>query len=203
MEIISFVLSYLLGSIPFALIIGQIFYRVDLREYGSRNLGATNAARVLGVKAGIAVAVGDIVKGILAASLPYWFQIELNPLLAGAPAILGHCFPIFAGFRGGKAAATTAGVLLFANPLLCLTGFLTFAGTIFVFKYVALGSLFAGVALFIHSLIKGDAVSTIMTGLLIPLLLYVHRSNIKNLINGTEPKYDDQKVKEDRIQPGL
>lgn len=173
---------------------------MDLREHGSRNLGATNAARVLGAKAGIGVAVGDIAKGALAALLPYWFQLDLSPLLVGVPAIFGHCFPVFAGFRGGKAAATTAGVFLFANPLLCLSGFLTFAATILIFRYVALGTIFAGFALFLHSLIIGDPAAMIVTGLLALLLLYVHRSNIKNLLDGTEPKYNDPRVKADRIQ---
>ena len=189
-----FIISYLLGSIPFALIIGKSFYGVDLREYGSRNLGATNAARVLGIKAGIGVAFGDIGKGIVAASLPYWFQLDVSPLLVG-------CFPIFAGFRGGKAAATTAGVFLFAKPLICLTGFLTFAATILIFRYVALGTIFAGFTMFIHAVMSSDLSAIIITSLLVPLLIYVHRSNIKNLMDGTEPKYYDEAIKNDRIQP--
>lgn len=201
LQVFVFLLSYLLGSIPFALIIGKSFYGVDLREHGSFNLGATNAARVLGVKSGIAVALGDIGKGMLAALLPYCFHLGLNPLIVGIPAILGHCFPVFAGFRGGKAAATTAGVFLVANPMLFLTGLLTFVATIIILGYVALGTIFAGFGLFIHSMISGDHISIVITGLLALLLLYVHRSNIKNLLDGTEPRYYDERLKEDRIQP--
>lgn len=200
-EILVFLLSYLLGSIPFALIIGKYFYGVDVREYGSRNLGASNTARVLGVRAGLAVAAGDVAKGCLAASLPYWFQLDVDPLLVGALAIVGHCFPVFAGFRGGKAAATTAGVFLLVNPPLFLTGFLTFVLTIVIFKYIALGTLLAGFALFIHAWIAGDPIYIVITGLLAVFFIYLHRSNIKNFIDGTELKVNDKRLKNDRITP--
>lgn len=201
MEIIVFILSYLLGSIPFALIIGKAFYGVDVREHGSYNLGASNTARVLGIKAGLGVLFGDVAKGSLAASLPYLFQLSVNPLSVGALAIVGHCFPVFARFRGGKAAATTAGVFLFVNPLLFLTGFITFVLAILLFGYVALGTIFAGFALFIHSLVIGDTLYITITGLLALLLIYVHRSNIQNLKNGTEPRYGDERLKDDRLFP--
>ncbi|MFS8579222.1 MAG: glycerol-3-phosphate 1-O-acyltransferase PlsY [Novibacillus thermophilus] len=191
----------MLGSIPFALIIGKAFYGVDVRKYGSGNLGATNVARVLGVKAGLSVAAGDVGKGSLAAFLPHWFGLDLDPLLVGSLAIVGHCFPLFAGFRGGKAAATTAGVLVVANLPLFLTGFLTFTLSIAVFKYVALGTMLGGLALFVYACLAGDGVYMVLTGMLFLLLIYLHRSNIRNFLNGTEMKVTDKRLRRDRLPP--
>jgi len=96
--ILVLILAYLLGSIPSGLIIGKVFYKTDIREHGSGNLGGTNTFRTLGVKAGLAVTLADILKGTLAASLPVLFSIDINPLLAGVVAVVGHTYPIFAGF---------------------------------------------------------------------------------------------------------
>ena len=115
-ELIIVILSYLLGSIPFALIIGKIGYRVDVREHGSGNLGTTNTFRVLGKKAGILVLLGDMGKGFIAALLPLLFGSEMSLLLAGIPAVVGHSYPIFAKFKGGKSVATSGGVLLASFP---------------------------------------------------------------------------------------
>ncbi|PTY81108.1 glycerol-3-phosphate 1-O-acyltransferase PlsY, partial [Heyndrickxia sporothermodurans] len=108
------ILAYLLGSIPSGLIVGKLFYGIDIRQHGSGNLGATNSFRTLGVKAGTVVIVADILKGTLATLLPKFFGVDesIHPLLIGLVAVIGHMFPIFAGFRGGKAVATSAGVLL-------------------------------------------------------------------------------------------
>ena len=115
----------MLGSIPSGLIVGKVFYKTDIRQHGSGNLGGTNTFRTLGVKAGLAVTLADILKGTLAASLPVIFGMDdINPLLAGVFAVIGHTYPIFAGFRGGKAVATSGGVLLFCAPLMFLTIFL-------------------------------------------------------------------------------
>ena len=114
---IIFILAYLLGSIPSGLIVGKVFYNTDIREHGSGNLGGTNTFRVLGVKAGLIVTIADILKGTLSASLPFLFSQfttipDIHPLLVGVFAVIGHMYPIFAGFRGGKAVATSAGVIL-------------------------------------------------------------------------------------------
>src|SRR5690625_353522 len=106
-------IAYLLGSIPTGLIVGKIGFKKDIRNYGSGNLGATNTFRVLGIKAGIIVTLGDILKGTLAAVLPILFGAEdVYPLAVGIFAVIGHMFPIFAKFKGGKAVATSAGVIL-------------------------------------------------------------------------------------------
>ena len=106
------VMGYLLGSIPFALVIGKVFYQTDIRNYGSKNLGGGNAGRVLGKKAGLAVMTLDILKVTLAVFIAYCLQGgEAAMVLAGLAAATGHCFPLFAHFKGGKAVATMYGFL--------------------------------------------------------------------------------------------
>ena len=105
---ILFLAAYLLGSIPFALVVGKLGYGIDIRQHGSGNLGGTNTFRTLGKKAGFIVTFADILKGTLAASLPVIFDVDIHPLWFGLVAVIGHVYPIFAGFRGGKAVATSA-----------------------------------------------------------------------------------------------
>ena len=120
-EISVLVLAYLLGSIPSGLWIGKIFFHINLREHGSGNTGTTNTFRILGKKAGIIVFAIDFLKGTLAVLLPTFFGIQgISPMVFGLLAVLGHTFPIFAGFKGGKAVATSAGVLLGFSPILLL-----------------------------------------------------------------------------------
>src|SRR5690625_3016730 len=128
--IIFFIIAYLLGSIPSALIVGKVGYKKDIREHGSGNLGATNAFRVLGKKAGIIVTLSDILKGTIATLIPlivgYYYDIEVSRLLVGVFAVLGHTYPIFAKFKGGKAVATSGGIILGVNPILFLAILITF-----------------------------------------------------------------------------
>jgi acyl phosphate:glycerol-3-phosphate acyltransferase len=181
--------AYLLGSIPSGLIIGKVFYKTDIREHGSGNLGGTNTFRTLGVKAGLAVTVADILKGTLAASLPVLFGLDdVNPLLAGVFAVIGHTYPIFAGFRGGKAVATSGGVLLFCAPLMFLTIFVVFFASLYLTKYVSLSSMLAGICAVIYAAIDGDIPLLIAVTLLASFVIYRHRSNIKRIMNKTEPK---------------
>ena len=116
-EISVLILAYLLGSIPSGLWIGKIFFHINLREHGSGNTGTTNTFRILGKKAGIIVFAIDFLKGTLAVLLPTFFGIQgISPMVFGLLAVLGHTFPVFAGFKGGKAVATSAGVLLGFSP---------------------------------------------------------------------------------------
>ncbi|MEH7246058.1 glycerol-3-phosphate 1-O-acyltransferase PlsY [Neobacillus niacini] len=186
--ILVLVAAYLLGSIPSGLIIGKVFYKTDIRQHGSGNLGGTNTFRTLGVKAGIAVTLADILKGTLAASLPVIFGLDINPLLAGVLAVIGHTYPIFAGFRGGKAVATSGGVLLFCAPLMFLTIFLVFFASLYVTKYVSLSSMFAGICAVIYAAIDGDIPLLIAVTLLASFVIYRHRANINRIMNKTEPK---------------
>lgn len=188
LNILTLFLSYLIGSISFALVIGKLFYKTDIRGYGSGNLGATNVYRVLGKKAGLIVAIADLLKGTFACLLPQIFNSAVNPIICGLLAILGHVFPVFAGFKGGKAVATATGVLLFLTPFGALTGFVVFLLTLILSKYVSLSSMLAGIAIFIYSLIFEDKVIIALSLFISVLVIILHRQNIKRLIRGTENK---------------
>jgi glycerol-3-phosphate acyltransferase PlsY len=183
------IVAYLLGSIPSGLVIGKVFYKTDIREHGSGNLGGTNTFRTLGVKAGLAVSLADILKGTLAASLPYLFQLDdINPLLPGVFAVVGHTYPLFAGFRGGKAVATSGGVLLFCAPFMFLTILAVFFIGLYTTKYVSLSSMLAGICAVIYAIVDWDIPLLIAVTLLASFVIYRHRTNIKRIMNKTEPK---------------
>ena len=189
------ILSYLLGSIPSGLWIGKLFFGKDIRQYGSGNLGGTNTFRTLGVKAGFAVTILDVLKGTAATLLPVAFGIsgEFHPLLAGTIAVVGHMFPIFAGFRGGKAVATSGGVVLGYAPFLFLLIFLTFFLALYITKYVSLSSMITAVVALLLSFFtqRGDGVDiplVIVIACLALFIVYRHRANISRIKQGTEPK---------------
>ncbi|MCO4850641.1 MULTISPECIES: glycerol-3-phosphate 1-O-acyltransferase PlsY [Bacillus] len=182
------ILAYLIGSIPSGLIVGKLAKGIDIREHGSGNLGATNAFRTLGVKAGSVVIAGDILKGTLATALPFLMHVDIHPLLAGVFAVLGHVFPIFAKFKGGKAVATSGGVLLFYAPLLFITMVAVFFIFLYLTKFVSLSSMLTGIYTVIYSLFVHDKYLLIVVTLLTIFVIYRHRANIKRIINKTEPK---------------
>lgn len=189
MEYVIFaVIAYLLGSIPSALIVGKIGFKIDIREHGSGNLGATNAFRVLGVKAGSIVTIADILKGTLATILPFLLNIELYQLAIGLFAVVGHTYPIFANFKGGKAVATSAGIILGINPVLFLIMISTFVLTLYLSKYVSLSSMLTGLVTIIVSIFYKDIGLTIVISLLTIFVVFRHLENIKRIRNGTEPK---------------
>ncbi|MBB6447399.1 glycerol-3-phosphate 1-O-acyltransferase PlsY [Bacillus benzoevorans] len=185
---IIFVLAYLIGSIPSGLIIGKKFYGVDIRQHGSGNLGGTNTFRVLGVKAGLVVTSADILKGTLAAALPLLFGTDMDPLIAGIFAVIGHTYPIFAGFRGGKAVATSAGVLLCYAPFMFLITIASFFICLYITKYVSLSSMFGGVVAILYAVIVQDKILIVVVSILTAFVVYRHRANIKRILNKTEPK---------------
>ncbi|MEK3886483.1 glycerol-3-phosphate 1-O-acyltransferase PlsY [Bacillus sp. FSL K6-3431] len=186
------VIAYLLGSIPSGLIVGKLFYGKDIRQHGSGNLGATNTFRTLGMKAGIAVTLTDILKGTFATFLPFIFGMDMviHPLLPGILAVIGHMFPIFAGFRGGKAVATSAGILLGFQPLLFLLVIAVFLISLKISKYVSLSSIIAGIFAFLYSLIFefGEWPLIAVVSALAFFVIYRHRANIQRIKNKTEPK---------------
>ncbi|OCA90701.1 glycerol-3-phosphate acyltransferase [Bacillus sp. FJAT-27225] len=190
-EIILFcLLAYLLGSIPSGLIIGKVFYKTDIRQHGSGNLGGTNTFRTLGKKAGIVVTLADILKGTLATALPTLFGLDIHPLIPGMLAVVGHMYPVFAGFRGGKAVATSGGVLLFYVPLMFLIVLGVFFITLYISKYVSLSSMMGGVAAILYSLVvqPRDVPLIIIVLILTSFVFYRHRANIGRIVNKTEPK---------------
>lgn len=189
MSILLMIIGYLLGSIPFALLVGKIGYGIDIREHGSGNLGGTNTFRVLGVKAGLIVTIADILKGTLAASLPVLFHVDVHPLLTGMFAVFGHTYPVFAQFRGGKAVATSGGVLLFYSPVLFMTMLAVFFLILYISKYVSLSSMLTGVYATTYAFIWTDDIPLrIVVTLLTLFVFYRHRANIKRILNKTEPK---------------
>ncbi|MDT9024253.1 glycerol-3-phosphate 1-O-acyltransferase PlsY [Rossellomorea yichunensis] len=182
------VLAYLLGSIPSGLLIGKTFYGKDIREHGSGNLGGTNTFRTLGVKAGMIVTIMDILKGTVATLLPLLFESDIHMLLAGVFAVIGHMYPVFANFRGGKAVATSAGVLLGYNYILFLILLAVFFICLYATKYVSLSSMIAAVLAFTYSIFTGDIPLIIVVGILTIFVVYRHRANIVRIKNKTEPK---------------
>lgn len=196
MEITLLILvAYLLGSIPSALWVGQLFYKMDIRQHGSGNLGATNTFRILGKKAGIAVTLLDIFKGTAAVwlvALPFFEETNVHPLIPGILAVIGHMYPVFARFKGGKAVATSGGVLLGYNWPVFVLLFITFLIVLKLTKMVSLTSMIvASVGLLysiIHYVRTGDFTLLIMIGLFAIFIFYRHRANITRIKAGTEPK---------------
>ena len=183
-----FIVAYLLGSIPSALVVGKIGYGIDIREHGSGNLGGTNTFRTLGKKAGFIVTIADVLKGTLATALPIMFGLNIHPLWFGLAAVLGHVYPIFAKFRGGKAVATSAGVLLCYAPLTFVVLAVVFFTLLYTTRYVSLSSMIAAIAAVIAAIINGDKIFIVAMCLLAGMVIYRHRANIGRIINKTEPK---------------
>lgn len=205
--LIAFLLAYLLGSIPTAVWVGRYFHGVDVREHGSGNAGATNTIRVLGWKTGIPVLIVDLGKGSLAALLPVFLKLAPPDsalltnlqILTGLTAIIGHIFPVFAGFRGGKGVATVFGVLLAIHPgvtLVCLGVFLII---LILTGIVSVSSISAGIAFPIFLLTIFDTPSIvfkIFSVVVAIALLITHHNNIKRLLKGEEKKLFKKKEKQ-------
>ncbi|MFD1171809.1 glycerol-3-phosphate 1-O-acyltransferase PlsY [Oceanobacillus picturae] len=189
MEYIIFaIVAYLLGSIPTALIVGKLGYNLDIREHGSGNLGATNTFRVLGFKAGSIVIVTDILKGTIATLIPLLFDADVYRLIIGLFAVIGHTYPLFAKFKGGKAVATSGGIILGINPLLFVITISTFLVSLYLSKYVSLSSIITGFVAVIASFLFQDTGLIIVTALLTLFVTYRHKANIKRIKEKTEPK---------------
>lgn len=185
---IIILLAYLIGSIPFALVIGKGFYKTDVRKHGSGNLGATNTFRTLGKKAGIIVLIGDIGKGSLAVCLPLMMNSHLHMLVPGFIAILGHSYPVFAKFKGGKSVATAAGVFLAFSPLAFILGILAFLISLKISKYVSLSSPIGALVAFLASIYVGDVVLIVFAAIIFIFITWKHIKNFKRIKLGTEPK---------------
>lgn len=189
LNVILIIIAYLLGSFPSALVIGKKFYNKDIRQYGSGNLGSTNAFRVLGKKGGTLVFILDILKGGIAILLPMCLHPTLHPLIIAIFALIGHIYPVFANFKGGKAVATSAGIILFYSPILFVTLFIIFVITLKIWKMVSLSStIISIVAVFIVWLGHYDLSAQIMFTLFALLIIIKHIPNYKRILNGTENK---------------
>jgi len=197
----ALILAYLCGSIPTAVWIGQAFYNVDVREYGSGNAGATNTFRVLGKKAGVPVMLLDILKGWTATNLAYFIGVSTTgaygstaytnyALALGIAAVMGHLFPVFAGFRGGKGIATLFGMILAIHLQAALLCVLVFIVVLLITRYVSLGSIMAGFTYPIGvSFVFPSNRSVVIYGMCICVLILVtHQKNIERLLKGKESK---------------
>lgn len=189
---INFILiiaAYLLGSFPSALVIGKTFYQKDIRQYGSGNLGSTNAFRVLGKKGGTVVFILDVLKGGLAVLAAMYLGATIHPLIIAMFALIGHIYPVFAHFKGGKAVATSAGIILFYSPILFITLFIIFVVTLKIWKMVSLSSTIISIAaVFIVWFGNYDLTAQIMFTLFAAMIIIKHIPNYKRILNGTENK---------------
>ena len=188
------VAAYLFGSIPWSLVIGKVFYNTDIREHGSGNLGGTNATRVLGAVPGAFVIVLDILKSFIIVSILSFVDPKLA-VLTGMFTSIGHCFPIFANFKGGKAVATNAGYIISVslfityNPQIqVLIPLAVFLGVILVSKMVSLASIIALTVASIISFFQPDLLVSVGITLLSIFSIYRHKDNIKRIVNGEERK---------------
>lgn len=196
-ELILIVIAYLIGSIPTALIISKRFFGVDIRDYGSGNMGATNTFRVLGNRYGIMVMILDMMKGMAAVMLynflPHYLHNELDRtnfmIGLGLAAVLGHIFPIFAGFRGGKGVATLFGMLLAVQPVIAVSCVGVFLLVLYLTRFVSLSSILAALALPIFVLWiwnEHEIMYRVFALLVAALVLFTHQKNIGRILRGVE-----------------
>ena len=200
-------LACLVGSIPTSYMVSRWGYRVDLRERGSGNLGATNVFRVLGWKAALPVVLVDVGKGFV----PTWFFAGLDPsplwawtLAYGGGAIVGHVFPVWLGFRGGKGVATSAGVLAAVAPVATLAGLVVWLVLVFGTRIVSVGSMAAAVTVaavvWVRPPTEGATVMRAFAPLLALFVLWAHRSNLRRLIRGEENRFGSGSPKATEIE---
>lgn len=199
---IALTTAYLLGAIPFALLIARVAGVGDLRRIGSGNLGATNVWRAAGAPAGVAVFMADIGKGAAAIMAAKFFlehssqslvSFDIVLVVAGLMAVLGHVFPVYLGFRGGKGAATGLGMMAMLLPMPTLVAFIVFAVVAAVWRYISLATIVGTVSLFVAVTVQKfwlaqevDFVYFILTLVLAILIVFTHRRNISRLMSGSE-----------------
>jgi glycerol-3-phosphate acyltransferase PlsY len=187
--------GYLLGSVPFGLILAKLFSQVDPRRMGSKNIGATNIFRTAGKTLGILTLIGDVLKGMA----PIWIatQWDLSDpwiAIAGLSPFLGHIFPIFLGFKGGKGVATAVGIYLVISPIAVVIEFLLFSILVWKWRFISLGSICSATTMpILIAFFRSDSRAYFVLSVFIgALILYRHQSNISRLLQGTENKWKTQ-----------
>ena len=196
--VLIIVLAYLIGSIPTALWIGRSTHGVDVREHGSKNAGATNTFRILGRKCGWIVLTIDVLKGLAASSLPLIFaedysknELLLFQISTSLVCIIGHIFPVFAQFRGGKGVASALGIIIGLNPVSACISVVIFLVVFLVSRYVSLGAIITSITYpFVSFFIvkEESGLMIIFTTLMGLLVVLAHWKNIRRLMNGAESK---------------
>ena len=185
------ILSYFFGAIPSGGWIGKAFKGIDVRDYGSKNSGATNSYRVLGAKLGIAVLIIDVLKGFIPLYIASKFNLKYNDLvILGLVAILAHTFSCFISFKGGKGVATSLGVFLFLAPVITLILLVIFILVVYFTKYISLGSITAAFLLPIFTFFTHrDTYLFTLSVVIAIFVIYRHKTNISRLLSGTENKF--------------
>lgn len=188
--VIVVILSYVIGSVPSGLILGKTFWNVDLRQHGSKNIGATNAWRTLGKLPGFIVFVADLLKGMIGVYLGMLIVgTSTAMIIGGIMAIIGHSLSLFLKFKGGKGVATGLGVLIMLMPSVSAIVFLIWLVIVLISKYVSLASIIAAVFVPVCAFAAGMSYDYVAFGIVAALfVIYRHKSNIVRLINGTENK---------------
>ncbi len=184
--------GYLLGSVPTGLILSKLFSKVDPRKSGSKNIGATNIFRTAGKSLGILTLLGDLLKGAIPVVIAIqWGESDLWIAISGLTPFLGHIFPIFLGFKGGKGVATALGVYLVISPIAVLIEFLIFAGIVWKWRFISLGSITCGTTIpILIAFFRSDSQAYFIVSVIIAaLILYRHQSNISRLLQGTENRW--------------
>lgn len=191
--LILLIACYLLGSIPFSYIITRVITRQDIRQRGSGNVGATNVLRTSGPGVGLLAFSGDLLKGFLAALIGQSTGSQLMLVICVVLAVIGHIYPVFLNFKGGKGVTTSAGIVLFLMPDVTGILLLIFLAIVYFTRYVSLGSISVACLLPLLSLAMGKPWSYIAVAVLISaLVIYHHRENIERLRNGSEAKITDK-----------
>lgn len=197
--ILPAVIGYLLGSIPIGYLVVRRLYHIDIRRYGSGNIGFTNVFRTAGLAPGLLVLVGDILKGVIAVLVGQWLGGETAGMLGGLAAVAGHNWSLFLQFSGGRGVATGAGVFLALAPKVLAVAALIWVVTVALTRYVSLGSILSAISVPILILIFHESFLLFIFGLLAAFfVVYRHRPNIKRLLNGTEYKFGEKVQREER-----
>jgi glycerol-3-phosphate acyltransferase PlsY len=184
--------GYLLGSVPTGLLLTKLFAKVDPRKIGSKNIGATNIFRTAGKTLGILTLIGDLLKG----AIPVWIAIQWGEsylwiAISGLSPFLGHVFPIFLGFKGGKGVATALGIYLVISPIAVMIEFIIFAGIVWRWRFISLGSIICATTIpILIAFFRSDSQAYFILSVIIAaLILYRHQSNISRLLQGTENRW--------------
>jgi len=188
------IFGYLSGSIPTGLILTKFFSKVDPRKIGSQNIGATNIYRTAGKTLGVLTLVFDVLKGSIPIGIAIWLNLpDLWIVISGLSPFLGHVFPIFLGFKGGKGVATALGIYLMISPISVLIALLLFFGIVWKWRYISLGSIVCSATIpILIAFFRSDSKAYFILSVLIAALIsYRHQTNISRLLEGTENKWKD------------
>lgn len=184
------VVSYLCGSFSSSVVVSKVFLRKDLREYGSGNAGLTNSYRLMGGKLTLFVLIGDVLKAVIGVSIGGWLMGPLGRLIAGAFVMVGHMFPVFFGFRGGKGVLTGATMLILFDWRVFLVAFALFALSVAITRWVSLGSILGALSFPITTFIfYHDVTMTVLAALMGGAVIVAHHGNIGRILSGTERRF--------------